>query len=250
MLKHLATEPLALEDLELADEELHANLRALETMSPETISSLSLTFSVDRVSFGVVQTVDLMPNGRDVEVTAANLETFLAARLRDRVFDARKRSLSALLTGVYDVVPREVLMLLSARELELALCGIPDIDVAAWRAATTYKGAFADAGAAHPVAAMFWAEVESWDPERRAQLLQWCTGTSRVPVNGFEHLQGRDGVARRFTLTSVELASAVYPRAHTCFNRIDLPLFADRSALATAFDVALDAEHVAAFSMD
>ena len=41
----------------------------------------------------------------------------------------------------------------------------------------------------------------------------------------------------------------VYPRAHTCFNRVDLPLFGSREDLARAFDVALAAEH-AAFSMD
>ena len=130
----------------------------------------------------------------------------------------------------------------------MALCGVPDIDVAAWRNATTYKGAFERQGARHPVCALFWAMVEAYDADRRAQLLQWCTGTSRVPVNGFEALQGRDGVARRFTLTSVELAQAAYPRAHTCFNRIDVPLFETRQQLEGAFDVALDSEAV--FSMD
>ena len=35
----------------------------------------------------------------------------------------------SVLRGVYSVVPREVGMLLSARELELVLFGAPDIDV-------------------------------------------------------------------------------------------------------------------------
>ena len=52
------------------------------------------------------------------------------------------------------------------------------------------------------------------------------------------------------TLTSVELAQCAYPRSHTCFNRIDLPLFESREALAAAFDVALDAANATGFSMD
>ena len=37
-------------------------------------------------------------------------------------------------------------------------------------------------------------------------------------------------MSRCFTLTSLPLATAAYPRSHTCFNRIDLPLY-DRPAV-------------------
>ena len=95
----------------------------------------------------------------------------------------------------------------------------------------------------------FWEEVESWSDEQRALLLLWCTGSSRPPARGFDRLLGRDGRERKFTITSAPLSRAAYPRAHTCFNRVDLPLFGSREDLARAFDVALAAEH-AAFSMD
>ena len=101
----------------------------------------------------------------------------------------------------------------------------------------------------HPVVQFFWDEVESWSDEQRALLLLWCTGSSRPPARGFDRLLGRDGRERKFTITSAPLARAAYPRAHTCFNRVDLPLFGSREDLARAFDVALAAEH-AAFSMD
>ena len=61
---------------------------------------------------------------------------------------------------------------------------------------------------------------------------------------------GRDGARRPFTLTSVPLGTAIFPRAHTCFNRIDLPLFETKEALERAFDVALNPENAAGFSMD
>ena len=141
-------------------------------------------------------------------------------------------------------------MLLSARELELVLMGAQRLDLDDWRRNATYAGAFEDLGASHPVARLFWDEVSAWTDERRALLLLWCTGSSQVPAQGFARLQGRDGVVRPFTVVSVDRSVAAYPRAHTCFNRIDLPLYETREALATAFDVALAAENAMGFSMD
>ena len=60
------------------------------------------------------------------------------------------------------------------RDLELLLCGAPDLDVAAWRANTVYKGAFAVAGDAHRVVGWFWEVLAEYAPARRAELLQWC----------------------------------------------------------------------------
>jgi E3 ubiquitin-protein ligase NEDD4 len=45
----------------------------------------------------------------------------------------------------------------------------------------------------------FWKAVKAWPAEKKSRLLQFSTGTSRIPVNGFKDLQGSDG-PRRFTL--------------------------------------------------
>jgi E3 ubiquitin-protein ligase NEDD4 len=39
----------------------------------------------------------------------------------------------------------------------------------------------------------FWVCLCSWSAERKARLLQFTTGMSHVPVNGFKDLQGSDG---------------------------------------------------------
>merc|ERR1711881_459384 len=72
------------------------------------------------------------------------------------------------------------------------LFGAPDIDVNEWRRSTVYRGALEETS---DVVEMFWAEVEGWPVEKRARLLQWCTGSTRVPVGGFDQLLGRDGEA-------------------------------------------------------
>ena len=127
----------------------------------------------------------------------------------------------------------------TGRDLLLMLSGTPTIDVDEWVRFSQYRGAF-QGDEEHEVVVWFWEMVRAWSPERRAQLLQWTTGHARVPVQGFSHLMGRDGVLRKFTLTSLELTQAVYPRAHTCFNRIDVPLYRTKEELVAGFEFVLE----------
>lgn len=71
----------------------------------------------------------------------------------------------------------------------------------------------------------FWEIVNSYDEEMRARLLQFVTGSSRVPIQGFKNLQGSTGAGtpRLFTIHLVEAPTSNLPKAHTCFNRIDIP---------------------------
>ena len=62
--------------------------------------------------------------------------------------------------------------------------------------------------------------IRSWDAEQKSRLLQFATGTSRIPVNGFKDLQGSDG-PRRFTIEKSGSEKAL-PKSHTWY--VDLVL--------------------------
>ena len=53
--------------------------------------------------------------------------------------------------------------------------------------------------------------------------LQFVTGTSSVPFEGFKALWG-SGEPQRFTICKGGSPNH-FPVAHTCFNRIDLPQY-------------------------
>ena len=71
----------------------------------------------------------------------------------------------------------------TAGELELLMCGIGCIDVKDWKTNTVYKG---DYHPNHIVIQWYWRVVLSFSNEMRSRLLQFVTGTSRVPMNGFK----------------------------------------------------------------
>lgn len=251
LLKHMCCEPIVVDDLELLDVDLWQSLSLLPSMPASVLESLDVTFCIETVHDGMCIMHELCPGGANKVVTTDNVAEFVQLRVKERVLDACRRNLAALLEGVYDVLPVETLLLLTARELELTLCGNPEVPVDDWRVSTVYTGVFADLGHRHPVVDFFWTVVGRWDNHRRANLLQWATGSSRVPCQGFAYLQGRDGAIRPFTLTSVELSQAAFPRSHTCFNRIDLPLYRSEAELSAALDFVLsNAAAHAVFSID
>ena len=136
-----------------------------------------------------------------------------------------------LLSGLYEIVPPDLLSIFDYQELELLLCGIPDIDVKDWYNYTEYMGAYAATGSNHRVIKWFWAFIKGCNSEEKARLVQFVTGCSRLPAQGFKALVSNDGKLRKFNIQSVSKKDSMYPRSHTCFNKLDLPLYDSSSEL-------------------
>ena len=70
------------------------------------------------------------------------------------------------------------------QELELLISGSPVINVADWRANTGYVGYEPHS----PVIEGFWAVVSEFSQDDLVRLLQFATGSTRVPAEGFKAL--------------------------------------------------------------
>nr|GEU46464.1 E3 ubiquitin-protein ligase UPL1-like [Tanacetum cinerariifolium] len=70
----------------------------------------------------------------------------------------------------------------------------------------------------------------TFNKEDRARLLQFVTGTSKVPLEGFKALQGISG-PQRFQIHKAYGAPERLPSAHTCFNQLDLPEYTSKEQL-------------------
>lgn len=98
---------------------------------------------------------------------------------------------------------------------------------------TIYQGYTVDSS----VVRWLWETVGAFDTEQKRQFLQFCTGSSRVPLEGFQGLQGSDG-PRRFCVQKIDDVSRL-PSAHTCFNRLDLPAYPTAAMLRTQLLLAM-----------
>ncbi|CAM9132689.1 unnamed protein product [Chrysoparadoxa australica] len=251
--KHLLAWPLAFSDLEHLDNFTHDSLLKMTELEDVSICSLDFTVTEDRLGCNEV-VVELLPGGADMDVVNENLDQYMELILKHRLLGRVSTQLKAFLNGFYDVIPEALLSVFDFQELELLMCGLPTLDLDDWKQHTDYTGEFARKGAAHKVVKWFWEVLEEFDDEQKARLLQFVTGTSGVPSQGFSVLQGNDGNIRKFTVNGASLDGGLFPRAHTCFNRIDLPVYAKREdtkqylSLAiqlecTGFDIAGSAWH-------
>jgi len=236
--KHILGWPVMFEDLEIPDEGYYNSLKSL--LEVDDMEDMCLDFTFTENDLGENRMVDLMDGGEDVPVTNDNLPEFLEANLKYHLMDRVKPQLTELLLGFYDVIPEPLLTIFDFQELELLMCGIPVIDIDDWMANTVYQGRFERQGKNAVTCRWFWEVVrDEFDQETRARLLQFVTGTSGVPSRGFSVLQGNDGSIRQFCINGIKKEHSLYPRSHTCFNRIDLPMYSSKDELREKLKVAV-----------
>ncbi|KAM5273116.1 E3 ubiquitin-protein ligase HECW1 isoform 3-T3 [Ctenodactylus gundi] len=214
--KALLRLPCDLSDLEYLDEEFHQSLQWMKDNNITDI--LDLTFTVNEEVFGQVTERELKSGGANTQVTEKNKKEYIERMVKWRVERGVVPQTEALVRGFYEVVDSRLVSLFDARELELVIAGTAEIDLSDWRNNTEYRGGYHDG---HLVIRWFWAAVERFNNEQRLRLLQFVTGTSSVPYEGFAALRGSNGL-RRFCIEKWGKVASL-PRAHTCFNRLDLP---------------------------
>ncbi|KAI9632877.1 ubiquitin-protein ligase [Dioszegia hungarica] len=219
--KMILKKKIALPDLESVDAGLHRGLTwMLENDITDVIED---TFSITEEHFGEVVTVDLKPGGRDVEVTEDNKKDYVDYVTEYRISRRVSEQFDAFMSGFNELIPQELINVFDERELELLIGGMSEIDVDDWQKHTDYRGY----NPSDEVVEWFWQIVKAWPAERKSRLLQFTTGTSRIPdkslLAGFKDLQGSDG-PRRFTIEKAGEINQL-PKSHTCFNRIDLPQY-------------------------
>ncbi|KAG2153107.1 uncharacterized protein EDB93DRAFT_1136648 [Suillus bovinus] len=221
-----------LADLEGVDADLH---RSLVWMLENDITDvLDETFTSTEDRFGEIVEVELKPGGANVPVTEDNKKEYVEAVVEYRTKTRVREQSQAFMQGFQEIIPRDLIELFDERELELLIGGMSEIDTDDWIQYTDYRGY----EKTDKVIEWFWQCIRSWPPERKSRLLQFATGTSRVPVNGFKDLQGSDG-PRRFTIDKSGDPSQL-PRSHTCFNRIELPPYQDYESLEKKLTYAIE----------
>eukprot|EP00501_MAST-03F_sp_TOSAG23-6_P000592 GSMAST32.ASY1.ANO1.613.1 assembled CDS len=181
-----------------------------QILKSDDVADLMLDFCTTVESFGEINEIELKSGGGDLDVTNANRYEYVELMLKHIMLSQTKDQLSHLLIGFYEVIPEALVMIFDYQELELLICGLPHIDTEDWQNSSVYRG--------------------EMNEEKRARLLQFATGTSRVPVQGFKSLQSNQGKGPAF------------PVAHTCFNRIDLPEYKSLEELKKYLMIAIQME--------
>merc|ERR1712157_179570 len=112
-----------------------------------------------------------------------------------------------------ELIGKDLLNIFTEKELELIISGTPDYDIGDLKQNTEYTGYFPSS----KVILWFWEILNELKREDMARLVQFVTGTSKVPLEGFKSLQGVSG-PQKFQIHKAFVSTELLPTSHTCFN--------------------------------
>ncbi|KAI3828362.1 hypothetical protein L1987_02463 [Smallanthus sonchifolius] len=229
--KHILGVKVTYHDIEAVDPDYYKNLKWL--LENDVSDILDLTFSMDadeekHILYEKTEVTDyeLKPGGRNIRVTEETKHEYVDLVAEHILTNAIRPQINSFLEGFNELIPRDLISIFNDKELELLISGLPEIDLDDLKANTEYTGYTIGSS----VVLWFWEVVKAFNKEDRARMLQFVTGTSKVPLEGFKALQGISG-PQRFQIHKAYGAPERLPSAHTCFNQLDLPEYTSKEQL-------------------
>ena len=139
-------------------------------------------------------------------MTEANKKDYVKLYVAYRWCRGIEQQFLALQKGFNEIIPQHLMKPFNERELELIIGrvqqdksrdterhnifsspkgGLGKVDIVDWRQNTRLKHCNADT----PVVKWFWEILEEYTEDRRAKLLQFVTGSSRVPLQARKRIK-------------------------------------------------------------
>jgi E3 ubiquitin-protein ligase HUWE1 len=148
---------------------------------------INWTYSVEL--FGQVEERELVQGGKNKLVTEENKQEYVKMYCYQKMAKDIEEQIKAFLSGFHELIPQQLISIFEWKEMELMLCGLPDIDVSDMKENCEYNGYEKES----QVVQWLWELLESYDKSKRAAFIQFITGTSKVPLGGFKELRGMHG---------------------------------------------------------
>ncbi|XP_034241266.1 ubiquitin-protein ligase E3A isoform X1 [Thrips palmi] len=219
-------------DLEDWNNTLYKGLNELlEYEGDDMEETFSQTFRVCYQDvFGSVLHHDLKEGGEHISVNKQNRREFVDLYADFLLNKSVEKQFRAFRRGFHMVTDESPLHLLfRPEEIEQLVCGSKNFDFNELEEATEYDGGYT---ASSPVIQQFWEIVHRMPLESKRKLLQFTTGSDRVPVGGLSKL--------KLIISRNGPDSDRLPTAHTCFNVLLLPEYESKEKLIDRLEKAIN----------
>ncbi|XP_050691382.1 ubiquitin-protein ligase E3A-like isoform X2 [Eriocheir sinensis] len=223
MYKKLCSKPGSFHDLRDWNTTLYRSLVELLEYKGDDLEEVFMqTFRVGYQDvFGTSLTHDLKTDGDNILVSQGSKHEFVelyADFLLNKMVERQFRAFRRGFNMVTDDSP--LVNLFRPEELELLICGSKHYDFMELMKSTEYDGGYSSQT---PIIQAFWELVHDMTTEDKKRLLQFTTGSARVPVGGLARLKL---IIARHGPDCDRL-----PTAHTCFNVLLLPEYSSKEKL-------------------
>ena len=234
--KMILQEKIEFEDLAFIDTEFYTSIKNLKenifmNQDDSIVKELGFIYALEmRDCYDHLHNLELIEKGRNIPVE--NLDDYVNKRI-DILVGLYHPFVKKIQEGIFKIFEKDKINVFTSNELELMVNGRPFIDLEEWQEFTLYKGAY---NKDHIVIKWFWEILSTFTQKELSNLLLFATGASRVPLGGFEVLESNGGNIYKFTIEYINYDNyhKNFIKAHTCFNRIDLPCYPKKEELEEA----------------
>eukprot|EP00112_Aurelia_sp_Birch-Aquarium-sp1_P014183 Seg3045.4 transcript_id=Seg3045.4/GoldUCD/mRNA.D3Y31 product="Ubiquitin-protein ligase E3A" protein_id=Seg3045.4/GoldUCD/D3Y31 len=190
---------------------------------------MCLDFQVVDQYLDSTEKINLLPGGKDIAVTRKNRQLYAELYVNYLLTAKVERQFTAFAAGFSKVCNGDAINLFRANELELLICGIPEIDFSQLEKVTTYIDGYTEE---HILMKHFWLVINDFSYEQKKSLLSFVTGSDRVPLSGLGSIS--------FIIQRNGPDTNNLPTSMTCFNRLLLPEYNSRSKLQEKLSKAIE----------
>ncbi|ELW71312.1 putative E3 ubiquitin-protein ligase HERC1 [Tupaia chinensis] len=196
--KQLCCVPLSLEDLEEVDLLYVQTLNSILHIEDSGITEESFHEMIPLDSF-VGQSADgkmvpIIPGGNSIPLTFSNRKEYVERAIEYRLHEM-DRQVAAVREGMSWIVPVPLLSLLTAKQLEQMVCGMPEISVEVLKKVVRYR----EVDEQHQLVQWFWRTLDEFSNEERVLFMRFVSGRSRLPANTAD-------ISQRFQIMKVDRA--------------------------------------------
>ncbi|XP_076139905.1 putative E3 ubiquitin-protein ligase HERC1 isoform X8 [Alosa pseudoharengus] len=222
--KQLCSIPLGGGDLEEVDLLTYRSLQGILHLDNSGITEENFTVMIPLDSF-VAHSADgklvpVVPGGHNIPLTFSNRTDYVERALEYRLHEM-DRQVAAVREGMSSIIPVPLLSLLTARQLEQLVCGLPEVSVEMLKKVVRYR----DITDSHQLIGWLWQSLEEFTNEERVLFLRFVSGRSRLPSNPAD-------ITQKFQIIKVDRPVNGLPTAQTCFFQLRLPPYTSQSVLA------------------
>ncbi|XP_073680135.1 probable E3 ubiquitin-protein ligase HERC1 [Garra rufa] len=180
--KQMCCIPLGAGDLEEVDLLTYRSLQGILHLDNSVINEENFTVMIPLDSF-VAHSADgtlvpVIPGGHNVPLTFSNRNDYVERALHYRLHEM-DRQVAAVREGMSSIIPVPLLSLLTARQLEQLVCGLPEVSVEMLKKVVRYR----DITDSHQLIGWLWQSLEEFTNEERVLFLRFVSGRSRLPSN-------------------------------------------------------------------
>ncbi|CAD8136388.1 unnamed protein product [Paramecium pentaurelia] len=191
----------------------------------QDVTDFGLTFSITQEFYGQIIEFDLIPNGRQINVTNDNKIQYINLYCHFRLNKQIKEQSQFFREGLEQVIDPEQFKLFTNQELQLLISGQPVIDIQDLISNTKYQGYLPQDKTIQDL----WSVVNDFEYEQQSQFLFFFSSCSRAPTQGFKSLEPPFMIQKVPILYPNEIQKL--PTASTCFNILKLPDYKNKDIL-------------------